>query len=188
MAGGVYHPIVPITLVVGDRTLTTYAMLHSAATRSAIVPSLVSRLRLPVRTELTTITAFDRKTTSEHKLVSYTVESFDQTTVIHIRDALVSDTITTENERPPSYEDVEGLDYMEGVVSFHELEDDLIGVVLSARHAWTWTGGETVSGHPDQPVAQLTRFGWTLIGHCQDEGTDEAAVNCCMVENEHLPL
>ena len=89
---------------------------------------------------------------------------------------------------PPTLEDIEDLDYMEGVVSFPELESDQIGVVLSARHAWTWTGGEVLQGRPDQPITVDTLFGWTLLGPGLDDVEDDVAVNFCAVENESLPL
>ena len=107
---------------------------------------------------------------------------------LELRDALVSDILTTELDRPPMLEDIEDLDYMEGIVSFPELEDERIGVVLSARHAWTWTGGEVLKGNADQPLAIKTMFGWTVIGPSRGDQSGEAAVNCCAVDNEGWSL
>jgi hypothetical protein len=74
---------------------------------------------------------------------------------------------------------------MDGIVSFHELDDELIGVILSAKHVKTWTGGEVVHGKPNQTLALKTDFGWTLIGPIASGESDEEIFNCCVVENEH---
>jgi hypothetical protein len=179
VAGGVHRPIVPVQLVFGDRTVTTYAMLDTAANRSAISTSLVQELGITTRNIVTTLTAFDNQTTCERQLATVNLEPLDGSFTLELRDALVSDILTTDKDRPSNLEDIEGLDYMEGTVSFPELEDDRIGVILLARHAWTWTGGEVLKGNADQPIAINTLFGWTVMGPCQDDETEDAAVNCC---------
>ena len=188
VAGGVHRPIVPVRLVAGGRTLVTYAMLDTAANRSAVLPSLLQELGVSTRKVVTKLTAFDNQTTCERQLATVHLEPLDGTFSLELKDALVSDILTTDKDRPPTLEDVENLDFMDGVVSFQELDDERIGVVLSARHAWTWTGGEVLKGTAEQPVAINTSFGWTVIGPCVDDETEGAAVNCCAVENEELPL
>ena len=139
-------------------------MLDTAANRSAILPSLVQELEVPIRNTVTTVRAFDHQTTCERQLATVKLEPLDGTFFLELWDAHVSDILTTDKDRPPTLEDIEDLDYMEGIISFPELEDERIGVVLSARHAWTWTGGEVLKGRADQPLAIETLFGWTLSG------------------------
>ena len=59
VAGGVHRPIVPVRLVAGGRTLVTYAMLDTAANRSAVLPSLLQELGVSTRKVVTKLTAFD---------------------------------------------------------------------------------------------------------------------------------
>ena len=161
-------------------------MLDTAANRSAILPSIVRELGIKSKKVVTKLTAFDSQTTCERQLVTVNLQSLDGTVHIELRDALVSDILTTDKDRPPTLEDVEDLDFMDGVVSFTELENERIGVVLSARHAWTWTGGEVLNGTAEQPRAVNTRFGWTIIGPCIEEEVEDAALNCCNVEEAPL--
>jgi hypothetical protein len=183
--GSVLRPIVPILATVGERTVTTYALLDTGANCDAIVPSLVKELGIEIRTEPRNIVVFGEKSKlAACGLADFIVTSFDSDTCISVRGALVSEILTTSNDRPPQNEDIEGLENMEGVVSFRELDDDLIGVILSAKHAKTWTGGEVVYGEPNQTMALKTAFGWTLLGPTSSEETDENVFNCCVVENE----
>ena len=70
---------------------------------------------------------------------------------------------------------------MEGTASFEELEDDHIGVILSAKYAYTWELGERLSNGPNQPIAVHTAWGWSLIGDSGDETDGEFSMNCCAV-------
>ena len=119
-------------------------------------------------------------------MVTVNLQSLDGAVYIELKDALVSDILTTDKDRPPTLEDVENLDFMDGVVSFPELDNEQIGVVISARHAWTWTGVEVLKGTAEQPVAINTKFGWTIIGPCVDEKVEDVAMNCCDVEESPL--
>jgi hypothetical protein len=111
--------------------------------------------------------------------------TFDSDVSVSVKGALVSEILTTSNDRAPNNEDIEGLESMEGIVSFHELDDELIGVILSAKHAKTWTGGEVIHGKPNQTLALKTDFGWTLIGPTTTGESDEEIFNCCIIENDH---
>jgi hypothetical protein len=70
------------------------------------------------------------------------VSSFDSDVLVSVKGALVSEILTTLNDIAPSNEDIEGLLSMESIVSFRELNSELIGVILSAKHVETWTGGK----------------------------------------------
>jgi hypothetical protein len=117
-------------------------------------------------------------------LADFEVTSFDSDVIISVKKALVSE-ITTSNDKPSCNEDVEGLENMEGIVSFHELDSDLIGVILSAKHVEAWTGGEVIKVKPNQMLALKTDFRWTLIGPTTSGESDEEIFNSYVVEGEH---
>ena len=125
----------------GDRTLATYAMLDTAATRCAISPSLVAQLGLETRTSRTTLASFGYKTTCEREHVDLTVEPLDGTFSLDLKDALVGEILTTEQDKLPSYADIEGLDFMEGTVTFPELDVAVsqVCVHLGPRRSLVWT-------------------------------------------------
>jgi hypothetical protein len=122
---------------VGDRPVSTYAMIDTGANCTGIVPELVRRLDMEVELKMKTVTVLDRKTTAERELVSFEIVSLDEDVYIKVKDALVSEILTTANDKPPTNGEVEGLDYMEGIVSFQELDDEFIGVILPVQYART---------------------------------------------------
>jgi hypothetical protein len=154
---------------------------------NAIVPFLVEELGIKVRTEPRNLVVFGSKkvTLKSCDLADFKVTSFDSDVSISVRGALVSEILTTSNDGPHCNRNIEGLENMEGIVSFHELNDDLIGVILSAKYAKTWTGGEVVHGKPNQTLALKTDFGWTLMGPTASGESDEEIFNCCVIESEH---
>ena len=153
--GSVLRPIVPILVSAEGRTMETYALLDTGANCDAIVPFIVKKLDIRVKTEPRNLVSFgSRKVTlTPCDLVDFEVMSLDSKVGVSVRNALVNEILTTSRDRPPSNEDVEGLENMEGVVTFHELESDLIGVILSVKHAKTWSGGEVIEGKPNEVMA-----------------------------------
>ena len=113
---------------------------------------------------------------------TFSIESLDQLTKIEIKEALVGEILTTESEKAPSQSDIEKYPFMEGTVYFEELDDDHVGVILSAQFAHTWELGERLSEGPDQPIAIQTAFGWGLVGANGDSANNDVAINCCAVE------
>jgi hypothetical protein len=168
---------------VGDRAVATYAMIDSGANCTGIVPQLVRRLDMEVEFKMKTVSVLDPKTTAERELVGFEIVSLDENVCIKVKDALVSDILTTANDKPPTNEEVEGLDYMEGMVSFQELDNELVGVLLPVQTCRTWLGAEIVLGNPDQTVALRTMFGWILLGPSSSAEDEEEAFNCCVVED-----
>ena len=118
-------------------------MLDSGASSVAIVPSLVRKLNITPKKEMRTVITVDQRNLREASLVSFDVSSFETDICFHIEDAMICNILTTSNDKPPSNRDVENVEQMEGIVSFHELDNDLIGVLLSVKEAWTWVGGKS---------------------------------------------
>jgi hypothetical protein len=184
VANGVLCPVTPVILTVGNEKLATYTKFDTGSNCDAIVPTLVRKLNIEPKIEPKTVVTFGGKSTLERSLVSFEVTSFVSDACISAKNALVSEILTTSNNRPRSNEDVEGLESMEGIVSFQELDDELIGVILSAKHTKHWVGGEILQGGLNQPMAMRTDFGWTLLGSNPTKEVDEKAFNCCVVEDE----
>ena len=183
--------MVPVLLRSGDRTIETYALLDSAADRCAILPSLVEKLQLEVFTSRLALTVLDKRIVADRDQVDFEVESLDGSCKFEVKKSIVSDTFSTENDKPPSNEDVEDLDYMEGQVSFVELDEDTIGLLLSVDYVWTWMLGEKLVGREDQPMAIHTRFGWCILGPCKHgraEEVEDVSINCCKVESYQMTL
>jgi hypothetical protein len=141
---------------------------------------------MDVEIKMKTVTVLDRKTTAERELVRFEIVSLDENVCIKVKDSLVSEVLTTANDKPPTNKEVKGLDYMEGIVSFQELDDELIGVILPDQYARTWLGGEIIQGDPNQTMALKTEFGWTLLGPAASEEDREDSLNCCVVEDGSL--
>jgi hypothetical protein len=114
------------------------------------VPFLVRELDIQIRTELRNLIVFGGEKTALRMcdLADFDVTSFDSDVLVSVKGALVSEILTTSNDRAPKNEDIEGLGSMEGIVSFRELDSELIGVILSAKHEETWTGGKLYMGNP----------------------------------------
>jgi hypothetical protein len=109
-----------------------------------------------------TIVTLNQRNLRETNLVDFDIGSFETDICIHIEEAMVCNILTTSNDKPPLNKDVEGVEQMEGVVSFHELEDESIGVLLSIKEAGSWLGGDVIQEGSGQMMAMKTMFGWTL--------------------------
>ena len=176
---GIYRLIVPVRVVYEGVALTTYALLDNGATGSAISSLLVQRLNMNVRQETMTVATYNYKGTALRQLVDFSIEPVDRSFSLDMKNTLVGEILTTESEQPPSQEDIENNPMFEGIVYFHELDDAHVGVVISARHAWTWETGERLTSGPNKPIAINTAFGWALIGPCNNHDSDEVALNFC---------
>ena len=130
------------------------------------------------------VSAFDQYSSSKLRgIANFSVEPLDSTFKLDVRKALVAEILTTENDKPPTQGDVEEHSFLEGTVHFEELDTDHIGMILSARHAWTWELGERLSDGPNRPIAVKTAFGWSLIGVNENrEAQSDIAMNCCAVK------
>ena len=159
---GVYRLIVPVCAVYKGVSLRTYALLDSGATGSAISSQLVQQLDMNVRQEMMTVATYDYKSTALRRLVDFSIEPIDGSFCIDMKNTLVGEILTTESDKPPSQIDIENNPLFEGTVYFHELDNTHVGVVISARHAWTWETGERLASGRNRPIAVKTAF-WVVI-------------------------
>ena len=71
--------------------------------------------------------------------------------------------LTTDSDIPPSNEEVEGEKYLEGV-SFKELSDKSVNMIIPVGYGWCWLGGEVRRSTIDKPIGVKAKFGWALAG------------------------
>ena len=191
VAGTTIQMFVPVRLRNGDRTVETYAMFDSAATKCAILPSIAEKLELEIHNSCLNMCIFDRWITEYKDQADVEVESLETDCIVKVKRAILSDIFATEQDKPPRNADIEDLDYMEGTVSFLELEDETIGLIFSSRYAYHFWGGEVAKRRPDEPIAVNTPFGWTILGCCgesEEESRGEVGMNCCAVETDLDPV
>ena len=162
--------------------MVTYALLDSGATCSGVSKRVANRLGLPIRFENRRLSTFNYQGNALRELTKFSVQSLDRATTLEVSEALVGEILTTEKESVPSQDDIEKYPFMDGVVSFEELDDNHVGVILSARFAYTWELGERLSDGPDRPIAVKTAFGWGLIGANTDKSKGDMILNCCAME------
>ena len=120
---------------------------------------------------------------------NFTVQPIDGSFSIDVDNALVGTILTTERDKPPKNHDIGHLSYLKDV-QFDELDDQTVGVILDARFAWTWIGGEIRGNTREDPFCLLTRFGWTILGpHFEKQDQEpvfEAEV--CLLDTQELCL
>ena len=168
----------PLRIIHHGQSILTYALMDNGATACGISLKLAEKLQLPIHRESRGLSSWGYHGVAMREMTSFMVESLDGNTKLQVDEALVGEILTTEHEMPPTIEDIAAHPYMEGIVSFEELEDTHIGVLLSARFAYTWELGERVSNGPDKPIAVRTDFGWALVG-AGNLGVNAIAMNCC---------
>ena len=168
----------PLLVRYGGVTVPTYALLDSGATCSAISSDLVTELGANVNEIPLTLRTFNAKSTAPRKVASFSVANLFDTLEIKIENALVSDFLGTDNERPPDNEITTRYAHLSDV-RFTKLQNPAIRLILSARHAWCWLPKIIRANRTDQPVGVYSRLGWYLIGHDRqsDDDQDEKTTN-----------
>ena len=56
-------------------------------------------------------------------------------------------------------------------VTFDELEDKSVNMILPMEFGWCWLGGEVRRSTIDKPIALNTEFGWALAGGKRNEAS-----------------
>ena len=159
--------------VVGQNRLPVYAIIDSAATAYAAKPRIMEAVGAQIFSQPCSLSRFGGVEDGPRNFANFTLESLDGSIKIDVKNALVGEILTTERDKPPSNEEVAGLEYMRGVV-FDELEDKTIGILIDVSASWTWVGLEgRVAGRNDL-VAMFTKWGWCLAGGNPSAAEDEA--------------
>ena len=126
---------------------TTWALIDSGSNVDCVKASLVGQLGLKTRKVMTKISTLEKQTSVVKEYCDFYVSSLDSSAIFEIEGAMVADNFQGPNERPPTDEDIEHLDYLvkEGVF-FHDALTEEIGILLSTKKSWVWEGGRVVRG------------------------------------------
>ena len=188
MSGSTFRLIVPVVVSNGSARTRTYALLDGGATNSAITSRLAERLNLGIASEFITMSTFNYKGGALRRVCNCDVGPLDDSFKVHLRNVLVGEILSTEADRPPCLEDIQDYPHLEGIVTFTELEDSDIEMIISAELAWTWESGERIVNHPEQPIAIHTAFGWSLIGPTGEFEENPTATLSCYTATKDTPI
>ena len=162
----------PVVVASESGQVRTYAMLDGGAANSVVSKSLAKSLKLETKERDSTLIVVGGSSREKRQFGDVAIANLEGNLVINVKEAVVMDILTTEEDKPPSNDEIKDVDYLEDV-SFDELEEKTVGMLIGMRHAWTWLGGEVRRSTPDKPLALKTRFGWALAGGCDRDGTGE---------------
>ena len=159
----VNRPIFSCIVKHGSREIPIYGMYDSGCTSAILLTSISEDLHIHTSPRHCRLSTFDKNRVEVREFASFEVMSTDRSTRFTVKDALVGEVLTTEDDNPPRNNDVTPYRYLDGVV-FDELESDLVGIILGAPFAWLWMEGDTKFHSPELPLAKKSRLGWLLIG------------------------
>ena len=164
-------------------------MLDSAATTSAILFNIADSIGAEIYQTPCVLSTFNSREESLRDFTNFTVQPIDGTFDIDVENALVGSILTTERDRPPKNHDISHLSYLKDV-RFHELDDPTVGIILGARFAWTWIGGEIRVNSRHDPVCLLTKFGWTILGPQLEKHDNEPVFEAevCLLDTQESSL
>ena len=167
---GAIRPIVPVQVSAGGIILPVYAMLDCAATCSAISLDLAHRLDARIDTLSINLRTFGYAEVSQRDVTSFTVTDLFETFELEIKNALVHEQLSTENESPPRKYMTRRLEHLNDV-----------------RFAHTWMVPlASRSGKSTEPIAILKKFGWALAGPPFEKFEDEIIPrsSLCILDSE----
>ena len=163
--------IVPVLVSAGGHETPVYAMLDTGATGCAALLETTDAIGVKTYESDATITTFNNTIRGQQEFADFKVMPLDKSFTLDVKQAAVGNILTTERDNPPRNKDIVGQDYLNGV-SFTELSDPTIGILLDATFAYTWMCSEVRYNSPEEPLAIHTMFGWALIGPPLDKSAE----------------
>ena len=110
-------------------------MLDGGSNCDVISKKLAEELKLPMdNVDSTLLLSVEGGNYGPRQFTDFAISNLEGDVTLPISDALVSDFLTTDEEKPPTNKEIEGVEYLEGV-KFDELENKDIGILISMRHA-----------------------------------------------------
>ena len=176
-----YFMTLPVKVRCGREEVVTYALLDSGSQRTFCEKSLARRLnaRGPEKeVPLTTLTSDTEGSAVNGMVVSLVVSDLGGKESIKIRDVLTIDRIPLEARPKPDLREFESWSYLEGV-SFSEIEDKSVGILIGLDAHEVFRPLETRFGPDGAPDAIKTPLGWILFGAVSDK-REKAANSSCM--------
>ena len=127
----------PVLVRVGAITVPAYALLDSGATCSAISSDLAQEIEAKVNQIPLTLRTFGAKSTTYREVTSFTVTNLFETLTMKVENALVSDLLGTDRDKPPSNEITKRYPHLKDV-HFTGLRNPAVRLILDAKHAHSW--------------------------------------------------
>ena len=109
------------------------------------------------------LNTFNQNSQSKRPITSFKITNLAETFQLDIENALISNSLSTEGENPPTPEDLHQFEHLKNL-TITELENKEVGVLLDAKHSFYFCTGDKYAGGPNDPIALETYFGVTLIG------------------------
>ena len=160
---GAIRPIVPILINAGGTTVPVYALIDSGANKSAILSSLVYKIGAEIHEKSCKVSTFGQVKETTCEFTSFFVQPLDKKFSKPVKNAVVGDVLTGENEKPLTNSDIANHAYLKDV-NLQELKDKTIGVILDASFVRNLAGSEIREDTEEDPMAVRTSFGWTVMG------------------------
>ena len=164
-------------------------MYDSGCTSVAVLSEAIYSVGAPVFSQPCRLSTFGKDTCEIREFADFEILSMDRQLILPIKGALVGDTLTTERDQPPKNSDLIGHPYLNGV-SFDELEDPTIGIILGTPFSWLWSLGETRFENVNKPIAVCSRLGWVLIGPRFGEGevSSPGALDIALINPQRMTV
>ena len=122
---------------------------------------------------------FDEKVKLTRKNVtSFKIADMNETMEIPVKNAIISDMLTTGNEFPIRNENIKNLEYLKEV-TLQELDTDDIGIILSSNFAKFFFGHDAITSQNknEELFAVKSAFGWCVMGPLDNDIDNDARMN-----------
>ena len=110
----------PVVVASESGQVRTYAMLDGGAANSVISRSLAESLKLETKERNSTLIVVGSLSCENRQFGDVAIANLEGNLVINVKEAVVMDILTTEEDKPPSNDEIKEVDYLEDV-SFDEL-------------------------------------------------------------------
>ncbi|CAI5642237.1 unnamed protein product [Oreochromis niloticus] len=188
--------IVPVFVSVAsepEKEILTYALLDTQSDSSFILEDLALELNVdtqPVQLKLSTMTSVDTVVAS--KLANnLQVHGFDSETRVQIEQAYSRDFIPVDKSHIPTKETALQWPHLEGLADkLQPLQNCKVGLLIGYDCPSALAPVEIVTGKINEPFAQRTLLGWSIIGsgnpHLDREG-NQSYVHRITVKEMPIP-
>ena len=153
--------------------MRTHALLDSGSNRHVVSERICEALGIAGIDTPMSVTTLESTIESRRRVADVEIEGVNGVKLV-LNDAIYGNIIASEDDKPPTKDDVIGLTHLNDVefpifppTSSEEIyvdEGETIGAIIGASHAQLWTTGEKRHGDVGQPIGVETRLGWGLLG------------------------
>ena len=119
---GATRPIVPILIWSNGVKCPTYALYDTGANCSAIIEPLCHKINAPIKYIDMKLNTFNQNSQSKRPITSFKITNLAETFQLDIENALISNSLSTEGENPPTPEDLHQFEHLKNL-TITELEN-----------------------------------------------------------------